>query len=103
MKASDKRAVLKLAEVMHAETVFRDAPFSAKKLTAMFDRVLREHRYGCFVAAQAAAKRYEPTSAFQNLHNFLPFDAVAIKVYEGILKELEEGTLNDYQRVAFYA
>lgn len=60
-------------------------------------------RYIEYKVAAAAAAQYQPSAAFLILDDYQPFDEAARAIYDGILRELTDGSLDQNRRVAFYA
>ncbi len=60
-------------------------------------------RYTEYKVASAAAVQYHPSAAFRALDDYEPFDEAARAIYDGILRELDEGSLDQNRRVTFYA
>lgn len=52
--------------------------------------------------AHWAASKYQPSSEFRNLKDFMTFTAAADQVRQGIVHELSTLKLENYKRVAFY-
>ena len=60
-------------------------------------------RYTEYKVASAAAAQYHPSAAFRALDDYEPFDEAARAIYDGIVRELDEGSLDQNRRVTFYA
>ncbi len=60
-------------------------------------------RYTEYKVATAAAAHYQPSAAFRALDDYEPFDEAARAIYDGILNELTDGSLDQNRRVTFYA
>ncbi len=60
-------------------------------------------RYTEYKVATAAAAQYHPSAAFRALDDYEPFDEAARAIYDGILNELTDGSLDQNRRVTFYA
>lgn len=59
-------------------------------------------RYTEDQVAQIAARGYRPTAAFQSLPDYVPFEAAADSIRQGILRGLTNDDLAGRKRVAFY-
>jgi len=59
-------------------------------------------RYTEYRMAQLAGESYEATADFRELEDFLPLVDLARKIREDTLQELEQLSLEEFRRVAFY-
>ena len=59
-------------------------------------------RYTEYHMAKLAAERYKPTDDFRSLEDYLPFQERARDIHDGTLSNLEQLSLAEYGRVAFY-
>ena len=59
-------------------------------------------RYTEYQMARLAAERYEPTDDFRSLEDYTPFQKFARDFHDRTLNRLEELSLAEYGRVAFY-
>ena len=55
-----------------------------------------------YAGAEAAARREAPSATFQNLPDYEPYRAVAARTRRSLRRELEQISLGEQRRVAFY-